>query len=67
VGERASARIQALSSKGMLDELSRREHQPLIESIKLLAASLGNCHDKRIAKSIGLAVLETVAEFPVPP
>ena len=47
----------------MLDELSRWRLRSLGASIDLLNVFLGNSHDKTIAESIGLAVLDVAKSF----
>ena len=59
----AVARIHALTRSGMLDELSRWRLRSLSTSIDLVNVFLGNSHDKTIAESIGLAVLDVAKEF----
>ena len=59
-----AARIHALTRRGMLAELARWRLWPLSTSIDLVNVFLGNSHDKPIAESIGLAVLDASKEFP---
>ena len=59
----AAAPIHALTRRGMPDELSRWRLQPLGNSIELLNVFLGKSHDKAIAESVALGVLDVAKEF----
>ena len=59
-----AARIRALTSSGMLYELSRWRLRSLGASIDLINMFLSNCHDKKLIERISLTVLDVVTGFP---